>query len=264
MFDFPEEISIARELSMEPSTDLSQIVSNVLPPSTQTPTNSNSSPVSIGSTPNRNPQTTTTAGRNQSVASSLPDHFAVYPDLSAPHPPPTLIGREYSSGTSGSGSQGPGPIARPRSFSTSQTSVAERNLAQQETSSLFSQYLNESKNILGFKELNGPIGSTGSGVNSGGGNKKNSLFGTPSPLFSSWLAQDSVESVLSGLDDLNLDDISMEATMEKEFGPAPPSHHHNVNSNLNLNSNCDNDNSVINSVLNRQIGPTQPVNIPGN
>jgi len=71
---------------MEGSTDLSQLVSNVLPP-----TNCNTSPVTIS----RNNSISTPQSQNrsnpQSVASSLPDHYNSGFDLSAPQPPPQMV-----------------------------------------------------------------------------------------------------------------------------------------------------------------------------
>jgi hypothetical protein len=67
---------------MEASTDLSQLVSNVLP-------QNNTSPVTIS----RNNSISTPQSRTstQSVASSLPDQYQSGFDLTAPQPPPQLV-----------------------------------------------------------------------------------------------------------------------------------------------------------------------------
>lgn len=67
---------------MEASTDLSQLVSNVLP-------QNNTSPVTIS----RNNSISTPQSRtsSQSVASSLPDQYQSGFDLTAPQPPPQLV-----------------------------------------------------------------------------------------------------------------------------------------------------------------------------
>ncbi len=129
---------------------------------------------------------------------------------------------------------GLGPIARPRSYSTSTAN----------SDSLLSSYL----------EKNGPLK-----------NNTSSLFGgTSSPLFANLrdsgfnvnaFYNDSLDAVLNQtLDDLNLDDIHMEASLEKDF----------IGSNVGDNHD-NNAMNAVNSVLHRSslLGSTAPVNIPG-
>jgi len=132
-----------------------------------------------------------------------------------------------------------GPIARPRSFSTSTSNST--------SDTLLSSYL----------EKNGPLK-----------NNTSSLFGgTSSPLFANLresgfnvnvnaFYNDSLDAVLNQtLDDLNLDDIHMEASLDKDFG----------SSSLGGDNHDSNAMNAVNSVLHRSslLGSTAPVNIPG-
>ncbi|CAG2113741.1 unnamed protein product, partial [Medioppia subpectinata] len=93
-----EEISAARELSMDGTTDLSQLVSNVLPPNNTSPVpisraNSMSTPQHNNGGPNhQNALLNRQQQQQQSIASSLPDHYQTGGfDLSAPQPPPQMV-----------------------------------------------------------------------------------------------------------------------------------------------------------------------------
>ena len=228
---------------MEGNTDLSALVSNVLPPN-----NCNTSPVPISRTNSMsNSQQTSAHNRSnqQSVASSLPDH---YPsggyDLSAPQPPPQLQSHRDIPTPSGLG-----PIARPRSYSTSTANSTDNYLMS---------YLSD--------KSNGPTLKT---------NTCSLFSGTSSPLFanlreSAFGLQSSdnsntffnpIDAVLNQtLDDLNLDDLHMDGNSGQQ-------------TNSLSNNNSDNhENNAINNAVNSfgihrsgsLIGATQPVNIPGN
>ena len=244
-----EEITPARELSMDGATDLSTLVSNVLPPN-----NCNTSPVPIsrtnsmsssGQTPNSN--IAHNRSNQQSVASSLPDH---YPgggfDLSAPQPPPQMH-RDIQTPS------GLGPIARPRSYSTSTANSSDSYLS----------FLSRDP-----ERKNGPSMNT---------NTCSLFSGTSSPLFanlreSAFSLQSSdtnsffnpIDAVLNQtLDDLNLDDIHMEANS---------GHSGNQHNNVSNNNSDNHDNNAINNAVNSfgmhrnssLLASTQPVNIPGN
>ena len=175
---------------------------------------------------------------------------------------------------------GPGPIARPRSYSSSNTNI---NLANPVSSlgvhgdSLLSSYfknVEDKQSIL----MNGPASVTrklsnpsaslfgtsnssffGSLTNREGGNGV-SLFGAPGYPTTA----DTVESVVgSALEDLSLDDIHLEASLEKELGPSSQARNSVLGENIEISSNGSN------CVLGRSpgqatlLGSTAPVNIPG-
>ena len=243
-----EEISAARELSMEGTTDLSALVSNVLPPN-----NCNTSPVPISRTNSMSAsQQTNPLAHNrsnqQSVASSLPDHYPSSGfDLSAPQPPPQMH-RDIPTPS------GLGPIARPRSYSTSTANSSDNYLMS---------YLSEKTNGPSLKTntcslfsgtsspLFANLRESAFGLQSSGADNSNSFFNP-------------IDAVLNQtLDDLNLDDIHMEANSGQSGGQQ--------NSVSNNNSDNHENNSINNSInsfgLHRNsslLASTQPVNIPGN
>ncbi|RWS04138.1 PROTEIN E3 ubiquitin-protein ligase UNKL-like protein [Dinothrombium tinctorium] len=212
------------------------------------------------------------------VASSLPDQFATSFD-SARFASQTLqhqiFQREQTPPVTSIG-PGPGPIARPRSYSTSNSNATlpmpGSSFGGGPTESLLSSYLKissvvEDKNTVG---INGP---SSSGLKAGtsslftgnisplfggltgnreSGNNCLSLFGAPGYPTTA----DTVESVVgSALEDLNLDDIHLEASLEKELGP---------NSQPGGNGGLgDTDANSVNCLGRSLVGSTPPVNIPG-
>lgn len=227
-----EEISAARDLSMDSSTDLAQLLSSALPPTSNT-TSSASSPVSIVPRSNSTSNTNNQSRSTSTVASSLPDFSSGF-DFSAPQPPLHL--RDQHTPLINSIHTVPGPIARPRSYSTSTATTSNNN-------DLLSSYL---------EKHNGPMKNNTSSLFSGGASSP--LFpgmGTAAGLFYP-AAADTVGSVVgSALEDLNLDDINLEASLEKDLCGSM--------------DNVVNETNSVNSVLRSNVlVSTAPVNIPGN
>ncbi|CAG2116341.1 unnamed protein product, partial [Medioppia subpectinata] len=149
-----------------------------------------------------------------------------------------------------------GPIARPRSYSTSTAmSAASENLLasylerngqlKHNPNSLFGGMSSgHNSPFAAVRESHDPFGHSLGGVGGGG----HGLGGTQ--------YSNSIDAVLNQtLDDLNLDDIHMEA-MDKDFGSGREGRDHQHND---LGGGHPGDNSIRNSLL----GSTQPVNIPG-
>ena len=225
-----EEISAARELSMEGTTDLSALVSNVLPPAS----NCNTSPVPIS----RTSSMSTPSRSQQSVASSLPDHYQTGGfDLSAPQPPPQMQPHRDIPTPSGLG-----PIARPRSFSTSTTSNASDNFLR--------NYLKDNQNTNTSSLFSGTssplfanIRESAFGLQSNASDNQNSFYNP-------------IDAVLNQIDDLNLDEIHMEANTGQSGGQSQQN---------NLSDNHENNtmNSLAMHRTNSLLGASQPVTIPG-
>ena len=260
----------------------------------------------------QNKQTTST-----SVASSLPDHFGTNFEsthfvgtsslqqqlFNREQTPPTAIGSSpntsigsvitninvsCSIACSSSASNpatssmpiqvpGPGPIARPRSYSSSNTTTnlpnPVSNLSVHGESLLSSYFKNveEKQNLL----MNGPasvsrkistpstslFGTSNSSffgalTNREGGNGV-SLFGAPGYPTTA----DTV--VGSALEDLSLDDIHLEASLEKELGPSSHARNSVLGESVEISSNGSNcvlGRSPVQATL---LGSTAPVNIPG-
>uniref|UniRef100_T1K2F6 C3H1-type domain-containing protein n=1 Tax=Tetranychus urticae TaxID=32264 RepID=T1K2F6_TETUR len=254
---------------------------------------------------NNNNQSKLSSTGSSSIASSLPDHFGTSfdsnhfgnlqsqlfnretasPMSNLGTAPTTGSQANHGQGTnsitnSGSNSSvnptsGPGPIARPRSYSssnahTSSMAAAANNHIGETLLSSYFKNVEEKQNSFGQsnRKLSTPSSSLfASGANNSSlfssltGNRDNGGFfggsGFPSTA-------DTVESCLGHVvEDLSLDDIHLEASLEKELGP---SSQNRVNNSL-----VDSVDPVSNTncVLGRSpgqpslIGSTAPVNIPG-
>lgn len=175
-----------------------------------------------------------------------------------------------------SSAPGPGPIARPRSYSSSNTnssniSATANSFSESLLSNLFKN-AEDKQNIY----MNGPqssrkLSTPTSSLFSSGNNSSlftsltsnrdniNSLFGAPGYPTTA----DTVESCLGlAVEDLSLDDIQLEASLERDLGP------NTVNNTVN-NSGLGDDStsSVTNCLLGRSPSTllgSAPVNIPGN
>ncbi|RWS30453.1 E3 ubiquitin-protein ligase UNKL-like protein [Leptotrombidium deliense] len=300
-----KEMSAARDVNMDNSTDLASLLSNALPQtnsgngnSTNSISNStmmtsasnalanhsaknngNSSSMNIAISRPSQTQSQDSAKLSSSVASSLPDHFATSFDSNRFGGSPALqqqIFQRDQTPPMNTVGPGPGPIARPRSYSSSNASTAlpvPGSGFGVPADSILSNYLKmsstvEEKSTIGlngphsarpgtsslFAGTASPLFSTLTG-NREGGNNCLSLFGTSG----FHATADTVESVVgSALEDLNLDDIHLEASLEKDLGH--PSSHHGGNGGL-----TDNDiaSSVSSSLGRSLVGSTPPVNIPG-
>ncbi|CAG2174832.1 unnamed protein product, partial [Oppiella nova] len=252
-----EEISAARELSMEGTTDLSQLVSNVLPQNS----NCNTSPVPISRAnsmsgqqggPNPGGLMMNRNNNQQSIASSLPDHYqSAGFDLSAPQPPPQLAQRDIP--TPG----GLGPIARPRSYSTSTATAASESLLHSYLERN-GQLKNNTSSLFGgtSSPLFAPLRESAFGLSPSGGTGSD---GTGNSFYNP------IDAVLNQtLDDLNLDDIHMDA-LEKEFQHQQQQHSGGQSTGAQQHNDVGNhvDSLLTDRHRNSLLGSTQPVNIPG-
>lgn len=356
---FLDEISAARDLNMDNSTDLATLLSSKLPPTTSTTTTTTTSSSANGGECESNNITTSTPSSgngtssctttivstsstncastnsnststnnitiarpilnnngnqskipstgNSSIASSLPDHFGTSFDSNhfgnlqsqlfnrETTPPMSNLGTAPTTGSqvnlgqgnnflvnSGSSTNnqtsGPGPIARPRSYSSSNahtssmTAAANNNIGETLLSSYFKNVEEKNNLLLNGPHANRKLSTPSSSLFASGGNHSSlfsslsnrdsgSLFGAP--VYSS--TADTVESCLGlAVEDLSLEDIHLEAALEKELGPSSQSRGNNNN----LVDTVD-PVSNTNSVLGRSpgqsalLGSTAPVNIPG-
>lgn len=265
---------------MDNSNDLASILSNALPQSTagnginnSTSTissttssiinnancNNNSSGINIQRSNNQNQLL---QQKSSSIASSLPDHYGTFD--------PNHFGstQQQQIFNCDQMNSGPGPIARPRSYSTSNSNTnMSSNILPSESllSNYFKMQASSEDKPLG---MNGPVslrkvstpsslfGGTSSPLFSGLSsntshlNNSMSLFGAPGYPTTA----DTVESVVgSALEDLNLDDIHLEASLEKELGPTGG------------NGGSDSDNNCLlgRSPASSNLLGSAPVNIPG-
>lgn len=253
-------MTTARDLLLEPNTDsFGNFVNNILP-------NSNGSAMHGNKNDNGNEQTGLA-----SVASSLPDHYATHFEKSSRlgNGTHTLFSTQLSDGQKDRvSSAGLGPIARPRSYSTSHTisSSLSHNNPLGSGNSLLSSYFKttpEDSNAIGSNGTQRKNSLTLGGTPLLGTNSP-SIFGTlhsESQFSSSFRSAgyptpaETVESVVgSALDDLSLDDIhnQMEAGLEKE------SQQHSNN-----NGTDSGDHLISHMSRNTMLGSTAPVNIPG-
>lgn len=250
---------------------------------------------------------------SSSIASSLPDHFktgfdpphfgsgpSLQSQLFVHEQTPTISsplgagnnGKENSqinatnscvsanSTISGqSSSSNPGPIARPRSYSSSNTNAASMPTSTNSFSeSLLSSFFKnveetQKQDILmdsshPVRKLSTPSTSLFTSGNSSGlfgsltNRESGSLFGAPGYPTTA----DTVESCLGlAVEDLSLDDIHLEASLERELGPTTQGVINNS-----LSDPADSNPASTNCVLGRSpgqraplLGSTAPVNIPG-
>lgn len=259
---------------MDPGTDLGSLLTGAMP---HTPGNGTSNHMINGSGNNNGSGRSSQTGQSQpSIASSLPDHYGAMEKASNFLAATQNLFTQKSEATNNASSSGLGPIARPRSYSTSASSHYTNNNSLAHNNPLGSGNFMTSY----FNKLSSADDHHSMANNSSQPRKSSSGFfgGNSSPLFGNVASNSgaknmygslfdastypntsgTVESVVgSALDDLSIDDIhsqiEREAYPEKETG-----------SNLNpIGDNNDNVSTRNLGSTSTLIGSTAPVNIPG-